>query len=316
MKTIEQAYAERRTVTLEIEKRARAALDDYCKREGFLISGRAKTVDSLRDKIETGRYSNLENVDDIIAFCIVIDKTSQEESVLSFLRSAFNVVSEKIKTTLQDERSFDFDCTRIYARLEDRSKSLDGADKIIFEVQIRTILQHAWSKITHPEVYKAGRFDAKAARLAAELLAQLESIDRSFFDFRENTKNVKLILRREMADCQMIVDMIDELVARGTIPAEFRPKNGRRLGENIYNAIKRDARQDISVPITTIRHFFVAQAGKFPRSISLFQLAIVALQAANQLNVGGRRPMHYYVTDELITLFPEAETIPNRVNVE
>jgi ppGpp synthetase/RelA/SpoT-type nucleotidyltranferase len=317
VKTLEQAFSERQTILETVESAARSILDDFCKRRGFLLAGRAKSMESLRDKLETGRYADLDDVDGAIAFSIVIDTTSQESEVRKFIRKSFLVISVRSGTTLQDERTFDFDCTRIYCRLEDKLQLGNGIDRITVEIQIRTILQHAWSKITHPLVYKANIFDARAARLAAELMAQLESIDRSFSHFRTNSRSVKVVNRRDMIGSSALTAMIDQLVSDGVIPSEMRPSNGRRLGENIYSAIRRDLRHHYTKHIKTIKEFLEAQKGKFPRSVSLFQLAIVALYDANALDHGNAdRPRRYYVTDELISLFPHAASIPNRVKIE
>lgn len=317
MKSLEQAYIERQSTFRAVEATAKDILDDFCKRRGFLLVGRAKTIDSLQDKLETGRYADLSGIDDVVAFSVVIDTLGQEADVRAFLRRSFRVLSIKSGTTLLDERVFDFDSTRVYCRLEDKLRLGASLDQITIEVQIRTILQHAWSKITHPQVYKAQIFDARASRLAAELMAQLESIDRSFSRFRTNSRSVKVVNRRDMAASSAVTAMIDQLVRDGVVPSEMRPKNGRRLGENIYDAIHRDMRSQYAAPIETIRVFIEGQRDKFPRSVSLFQLAIVALHDAKALNHGTRtKPRRYYVTDELISLFPSAANIPNRISIE
>lgn len=317
MKTLEQAFAERQTLYAIVESSARDILLDYCGRRGFLLAGRAKNLESLRDKIETGRYATYLSIDDAIAFSIVIDTGPQEAGVIEFLRNAFDVIAVKGGNTLQDERAFDFDSTRVYCRISDKAKTSSGIDTITIEVQIRTLLQHAWSKITHPYVYKAKSYDPRASRLAAELMAQLESVDRAFSNFRLTAQTVKAVSRRDMTASSDFTRMIDALVADGTIPSELRPDNGRRLGENIYNSIRRNKRGEYSVPLGIVKRFLESQAGRFPRSVSLFQLAIVALHNAHLLEHGHeRRPKRYYVTDELISLFPSAAHIPNRVNIE
>ena len=313
MKTLEQAFTERRSVFKAAEKNALDILDNFCRREGFLLVGRLKTLESIRDKLETGGYAELDAVDDLIAFSIVTDIIRQEEKVITFVRETFQVITIKSKTTLQDERTFDFDCTRIYCKLNDPLKQENGVSSVTLEIQIRTILQHAWSKITHPQVYKADKFDARAARLAAELMAQLESVDRSLAEFEVRSQSVKLIERREMVTCTEIITMVDRLIEAGVIPSESRPQNGRRLGENIFSSTRKDVRQQPRRLLTILEQFFVAQSEQFPRSVSLFQLAIVALYDAGALEHVGRK---YYVTDDLISLFPTAANIPHRISID
>lgn len=316
MKTLEQAVQERSSVVSEVGTRANSALSAFCGRRGYLLVNRAKDFESIRDKIETGRYASLDALDDLVAFSVVIDTLNQEADVRRFLRKAFRVSSIKSGNTLQDERSFDFDCTRVYCRLPDDAQPDSVLGSLIFEVQIRTLLQHAWAKITHQYVYKSRNYDPKAGRLAAELMAQLETTDRSFSRFRTTAKAVKVVNRRDMQQGDSLTKMIDGLVADGVIPSELRPENGRRLGENIYNSI-RGRRRNVAAGATAIKTFFEAQRDIFPRSVTLFQLAAVALHNANLLEHGdARKPRQYYVTDELITLFPIARAIPNVVAID
>jgi len=147
-------------------------------------------------------------------------------------------------------------------------------------------------------------------------MAQLESADRIFAQFQSVSESVKMVIRRDMAASSNITAMIDELVGAGIIPSELRPENGKRLGENIYAAIRRDRRDDYQKAHDIIRQFIVGQKDVFPRSVSIFQLAIMALHEFNLLDYGSnRRPKMYYVTDELISLFPNAAAIKNKVNI-
>lgn len=317
MKTLEQLLQERSSIITEVQKQAHAALATYCAGRGFLLVNRTKDFASIQDKMETGRYKSFSALDDLVAFSVIIDTLGQESEVRRFLRKAFRVHSIRSGGTLQDERAFDFDCTRIYCRLTDDARLYDHqVREMLFEVQIRTLLQHAWSKITHPHVYKSRTYDAKAGRLAAELMAQLEATDRSFARFRTSSKSVKQVIRRDVQRASEITEMIDGLVSAGVIPSELRPQNGRRLGENIYQSI-RDRAKNFDRAKTTIEAFLTAQRETFPMSVTLFQLAAVALHNAEILDRGSAgRPRQYYVTDELISLFPAAQTIPNRVTMD
>lgn len=312
MKALEQALSERESVLELAEKRAREILDSYCRSNDFLLIGRLKTPDSLKDKLETGRYASLDAMDDIIAFSVVVDTIKQFDEVQEFLKKSFNVSMVKSKTTLRDERLFDFDCPRIYCCLIDRAGSGGGWDRITIEVQVRTILQHAWSKITHPLVYKASSFDARGGRLAAEVLAQIGSLDRTFDKFESATKHVKPVVRWDVSAGAFIIKKIDELVDNGAIPRELRPKNGRRLGDNIYSSIKWSERKDFKTIAGKICKF-ISEQTPYPRSISIYQLAIIALFQERMLDASDKR--HYYVTDEMISLFPKSANIPNRIEI-
>jgi hypothetical protein len=148
-------------------------------------------------------------------------------------------------------------------------------------------------------------------------MAQLEAADRTFSRFQAVSETVKEVSRDEVIARHSLTEMIDALVAEGTIPSEMRPSNGRRLGETIFSSIHRDYKRDCTKPREVIRLFIKSQGNSFPRSVSLFQLAIVALHEARLLDGGTtNRPRRYDVTDELITLFPSAALIPHRIKID
>lgn len=315
MKSIEQAYLERYGYFKVLHDEVRAALDAFCFDRNHLLSSRIKTEISLRDKVETGRFGDLDEIDDTVAFSVVIDSLDHERGVRDFVKSAFHVVTLRSGGTIRDERVFDFDCTRVYCKIRDPGNLRPEVSSLMFEVQIRTLLQHAWSRVTHGHVYKPSVFDYRASRFAAELMAHIENLDRAFANFVEASKSVRRITRRGMSGRLGIVRAIDNLVREGTIPPEMRPPNGRRLGDNIYESID-NPDENLEPATDAILSLFREQAGRFPRSVSLYQLAVVALHRAMLLSIGaGERQRYYYVTDELTTLFPDAATIPNRIRI-
>ena len=311
MTSVATSYAAARPALEALSASARAALSAYAESRGYLISSRIKTLESVQDKFETGRFRALDEFDDLVALTVIIDLRSQEKEVLSFLRRQFQMLTVRGPNTLKDERIFDFDATRVYCKLPvSDPASLIG--QIIFEVQIRTLLQHAWSKVTHPIVYKPSNVDAKKIRLAAETLASLESIDRTMSTFATVARGVKRVRRRRTGDLNKVAVMIDTLVADKVIPKEFRPKNIRRCAENILSLVKSDVSTDAAVEIVEI--FIRSTGDSFPMSLSLVELASVGLYRRKMLS---RRPHGgakcFFVSDEMVSLFPESAGIGPRV---
>ncbi len=272
-KSLEQAFAERRSYFIALFNEVKGALDKFCSDHNFLLSGRVKTIDSLRNKIESGRFPDIDSIDDVVAFSVIIDTSDQVKMVRDYLRKSFNICVIRAGGTIRDERLFDFDCPRIYCKIKDPSGSKGEISPLLFEVQIRTILQHAWAKITHGHVYKPGVFDYRASRLASETMAQIEAIDRTFSDFDENSRKVKKIARKGMSGRLGIVRAIDQLVKENIIPEDLRISDGRILGDNIFTSIKGND-ENWQQAIEEMRKFFEQQRDKFPRSVSLFQLSM------------------------------------------
>ena len=64
----------------------------FSDKRGFVVSSRVKTLESLAEKIETGRYRWWSDLDDLVAMTVVVPTLSNEEGVLDFLKTVFEGV--------------------------------------------------------------------------------------------------------------------------------------------------------------------------------------------------------------------------------
>lgn len=292
------------------------ALAAFCSEHGFLLTYRKKELPSLYEKLFTARYETINQVDDILAYSVVVDLSSQTDSVEYYLKRAFCVQTVRGPQTLFDERFFDFDCTRVVSRLGHTGADKEILNSVLFEVQIKTLLQYAWSKITHPIVYKPETYDAQKSRLAAETLARLEAVDRTFQNFDKIAPTVKTVRRKDMVGAQSISNMIESLFVDGTIPSELKPRSGRRVSECIFASLRRDKRHEIERIVPQLRSFIV-DLKPVPVSVSVFELCVVYLFRNHLLDLGSnRKPRYYYVSDELRSIFPEVTKLRQTVRLE
>lgn len=56
---------------------------------------------------------------------------------------------------------------------------------VVFEVQVKTFLQHAWSVATHDLVYKSNEVSWSKERIAFQVKAMLEHVEMSIFEARK-----------------------------------------------------------------------------------------------------------------------------------
>jgi hypothetical protein len=99
-----------------------------------------------------------------------------------------------------------------------------------FEIQVRSILEHAWAEIEHDLVYKTGiEFPQEALRRFAGLAAQLENLDREFLDLREQRDALISSLRSEYEAGQGLDETLD--TARLLAALEVLRPNGRSFRE-------------------------------------------------------------------------------------
>jgi ppGpp synthetase/RelA/SpoT-type nucleotidyltranferase len=135
-----------------LAEQVRDTVSRFCERCNFAYVGRIKKLESLAEKIETGRFCKWSDLDDLFGCAIVIPTLDQEDGVLEFLRGVFIEIQTKRRgSTLKSPDVFRFETTRFVGRLNpisdlEPNKPLYG---VSFEVQVRSAFEHAWSVTTH-----------------------------------------------------------------------------------------------------------------------------------------------------------------------
>src|ERR1700723_2387375 len=65
----------------EVETRVLATLRPFCSKYGFVFDARRKSIESLSEKIETGRFQSWSTLDDLFACTVAVPLPADEESV-------------------------------------------------------------------------------------------------------------------------------------------------------------------------------------------------------------------------------------------
>ena len=184
---LDRQYQQYHPLVEEVAKRVKSTMLNFCDYKGYALTSRIKTIESLAEKIETGRFKKWSELNDLFACTVIIPSLSQEQEVIEFCQNTFNV--KKIVKKGQNKKSpntFIFDSTRIYAQLkraEDTNlDNLLSIFDIVFEIQIKTAFEHAWAVSTHDLVYKSDEIDWKKLRLAAQIKATVEQLDTMIMD--------------------------------------------------------------------------------------------------------------------------------------
>ncbi len=120
---------------------------------------RLKRTESFALKIESGRYRSIDIFDDFFACTIVVENISKIKTARRFVKKRFEQSYQRPKSddfTHKNPDSFPFDDLRMYMKWKDNIGSKPtGLEGLLFEVQIKTFLQHAWAIATHDLVYKS-----------------------------------------------------------------------------------------------------------------------------------------------------------------
>lgn len=308
-----------------VAERVRDRVRAFCEERGFAYAGRTKDLESLAEKIESGRFQSWSDLDDVFACTIIIPTLSDEEAVLEFLRGQFAASAIRHRSEAQKDPSvFRFDATRFVGTL----RPSPGADptpetsQIRFEVQIRSAFEHAWSVTTHALSYKSDRVDWRRLRVAAQLKAAVEQLDGLVAGY-ENATNIIVEQRwPEIAAKKRIEETLRSRFDDGTIPSELAPKSWSRFCDNVFSAIVSTSEQFVRDPVQLVDTALSAidlevtrNKGKFPRSISLVQFCLGAL-ASGGIATGRLKRYVPLVTGELTVLFPSAVVLGRSFDCE
>ncbi len=306
-----------------LQKQIRETLSPYCEAHAFALTSRIKRLDSLCEKIESGRYPTWSEIDDLVAFAIVVPTIAEEDAVIEFLTAQFHRIGLKRRGSSRKAPDvFRFDSTRFIGRLRPPPENSKGreVDEISFEVQIRSAFDHAWIVTTHALTYKSPVIDWKQQRLAAELKATTEKLDMLIVAFQEASIKIPESPWPAIQTKKDIHRFFVSASGRGDFPRELLPKDWSRFIDNVYDLGRHCAPgvapDDIASAIEDAVMSELSSLGseKVPRSLSLWQITLASLSKAGVLKVPENRywPL---ITPELEALYPALKDFQPRFDL-
>jgi ppGpp synthetase/RelA/SpoT-type nucleotidyltranferase len=157
------------------------------------IFARAKEPDALREKLRRKRYADPQNeVTDLVGARVIVYYADEVDSVATFVTAALANVDDENSVDKRSDlktREFGYRSVHIIACLPGdvlALSNLPSEQPMRFEVQVRSILDHAWAQIEHEIVYKSGiSYPAELTRRLSSVAGTLEMIDREFIAIRK-----------------------------------------------------------------------------------------------------------------------------------
>lgn len=164
-----------------VESLIRSANIDY-----LSVTSRTKSIESLREKIDRKGYTALEEITDLSGIRITTFIESDVAKICDLLKSSFRVHDSKSLDKTEElgsdrfgYRSVHFVCDVGSARV--KLPEFAPYEDLMFEIQVRTVLQHAWAEIEHERSYKfSGVLPTPIQRRLNLLAGVLEIVDREF----------------------------------------------------------------------------------------------------------------------------------------
>jgi len=259
-------------------------LKGYCANNRYLFFDRVKSPESLSEKLEGGRTASWSKIDDLYGCTIVVPTANHEVRVIRKLDACFSKRSIKSRgTTLKAPDVFRFDATRYYCTLTETAAMLrtPGAGKQIFEVQIVTAFEYAWTSVTHDLIYKGDTADWRKQRLAAQLKAAVEQIEMIIEAFDEVSAAVAPSAWPDVKIRSQVIETFQNLFTDGVLDPQLKPISWSRFADNVvaltssYTESEAKSRAACETLLKEVSTFWRSGgAPDSPRSGSLFQLIL------------------------------------------
>jgi ppGpp synthetase/RelA/SpoT-type nucleotidyltranferase len=242
-------YREKRSLYLEFAQCIKSLLDAALRGSDVKtqsVDARAKTVASFAKKaglphpLDPARpkYEDpLGEITDMAGVRVVTFLPDGVEQVGAVVEAQFEIVEQEDKfDRLSLEERFGYASVHYLVRLKDNRTSLleyRRFDGLVGEIQVRTILQHAWAEIEHDIEYKGTDSVAVSVRRRFMAVAgMLEIADREFQAIQEEVHR-----RRRVATEAVVRGRLDRAeLTSGALRSYLDSRLGadRRVGESNY----------------------------------------------------------------------------------
>jgi len=161
-----------------------------------IVESRAKTIPSFAEKAlrKAHKYDDpVRQLTDLCGARVITQTLSEVTAICEFIRDNFQIdeINSEDKLQLLDPTQFTYLSVHYVVQLK-RQEVLEiavpeeiGEKKA--EIQVRTLLQHAWAGISHDRLYKNDfKVPDRWMRESNRLAAVLEEVDRDFDQFLKN----------------------------------------------------------------------------------------------------------------------------------
>ncbi len=265
----------------ETYSRLKVKVDDFMrqhKKDSWHYISRIKDIESFALKVETGR-TKPDALEDFFACTLVVENLGSmaEAEKLVMRQFKFHERRPKVDTfTLKPPDSFRFDDTRLYVRWKDSRVSRPiGLDGLLFEVQIKTFLAHAWSVATHDLTYKTDEKSWPKERIAFQVKAMLEHAEISIAEAQKLAASASLNKTDDVSRrISRIIVMVNALW-----PKDGLPRDRKRLAENINNLT-----ESLGISLDHLQKIIVKETelGKGTKTLNLSPYCTIVQSLVNQ----------------------------------
>jgi len=185
-------------------KNIKEALETFLieKEISFLsVDFRLKNIDSFLEKIDRKSYNDpFNDIEDICGLRIICYYQSDIKKICQVINSEFDIKENQDKEELLEEDQFGYRSHHFVGKVKKKwleAPNYRGLENLKFEIQVRTVLMHAWAEIEHKLAYKQEiHIPTHLKRKLYRISAKLEEADEQF----EDIKNESIQYRKKLTD--------------------------------------------------------------------------------------------------------------------
>jgi hypothetical protein len=224
--SLRRAYDQQRPLADRLKVEVDRALQ-LAKEPRWHYESRVKEIESFCVKVESGRVDDPEALEDFLACTFVVPNSIAIPRAVEVISKLYTVKYRRPLDGGQTSKApdtFRFDDLRLYcARENDGTRPDEPLDAIIFEVQVKTFLQHAWSIATHDLSYKTDVVTWGKDRIVAHLKAAIEHAELSIQEAEPLSHSAMLQLQYpRTTDVSEIIGVFTSVWPRDELPANLR----------------------------------------------------------------------------------------------
>lgn len=265
-----------------LSEEVRGILKPRSEERNWFYIGRVKELESFALKIETGRVTDPAKMEDFFACTIVVPTLGQIEEAERLVALLFKSIERRPLSDAKTRKTasdFTFDDLRLYvARRPAASGRASDLDGLVFEVQIKTILQHAWSVATHDLIYKSDSVSWARERIAFQVKAMLEHAEIVIAEANRLADAPAVAKKDERtAGILKLIEDIDRIWSREKLPRDLK-----RLAETVLQLLRTcDLKAEAFGPLVDGEK---RRIGLLPADLSPYAFTVQALARSQKID--------------------------------